>query len=79
MWINQNAWFSKGNFDRDAELTYTIKHPGNGAYIFMIDGEARIDGEILGRRDAMGVFNTDSFTIQVSRDSEILVIDVPME
>jgi hypothetical protein len=79
MWINQNAWFSLGNFERDKIANYTIKHPGNGAYIFLIEGQVELDGVILNKRDAVGVYDTETFDIKVSENSKVLIIDVPME
>lgn len=79
MWINQDAFFSKGNFDAGQSVNYQIKRPGNGAYIYIIEGEARMADETLGRRDAIGIFDTDQVEINLTKDSVILVIDVPMQ
>ncbi len=78
MWINQDAYFSLGNFKAGSSIDYFIKNKGNGAYIFMIEGEAKIDNYNLGKRDALGIWECNNFKINVSQDSEILVIDVPM-
>jgi redox-sensitive bicupin YhaK (pirin superfamily) len=78
MWINQDAYFSIGKFDTATKEEYKIKHPGNGAYVFVIEGGASIDGQKMGKRDAMGVWETDRFTIDIDPGSELLIIDVPM-
>lgn len=78
MWINQDAYFSIGKFKAGQRITYTIQHSGNGAYVFMIDGSAKIADQVLNKRDALGISETVEFTIEVLDDSEILVIDVPM-
>ena len=52
--------------------------PGNGAYVFVIEGLVEVDGEVLGRRDGMGVWDTDGFGIRASADAKVLVIEVPM-
>lgn len=78
MWINQDAWFSLGKFKAGTEQEYKIRHSGNGAYVFVIEGEAEVAGQKLGKRDAAGVWETDTFKLKVSKDAEILVIDVPM-
>ncbi|MEI6489198.1 MAG: pirin family protein [Bacteroidota bacterium] len=78
MWINQDAYFSLGKFEKDSQVEYTIQHPGNGAYIFMIEGEASIEGEVLGKRDALGVWETTKISIATHAISEILIIEVPM-
>jgi hypothetical protein len=78
MWINQDAYFSLGKFKAGNSIDYKIQHKGNGAYVFLIEGEAKIENNILGKRDALGIWEADSFTISFTKDSEILVIDVPM-
>lgn len=79
MWINQASVFSLGTFDADATAIYTIKHPGNGAYVFLIEGKVEIDGSILAKRDAVGVYDTGKFDISVKENAKILIIEVPME
>jgi redox-sensitive bicupin YhaK (pirin superfamily) len=78
MWINQDAYFSLGKFNAGQPVNYKIQHPGNGAYIFIIEGSATIEGQTLAKRDALGVWDADQFTISINTDAEILVIDVPM-
>ncbi|MEJ7691937.1 pirin family protein [Daejeonella sp.] len=79
MWINQDAVFSLGSFEPGKQATYDLKYPGNGAYIFMIEGKAEIDGSTLKKRDAVGVYDTEKFSISVTENSTILIIEVPME
>jgi len=79
MWINQDAYFSLGNFERNKSVDYTIQHKGNGAYMMVIEGEMEISGEKLTRRDAIGIYDTDKFSFRANSDSEILVIEVPMK
>ena len=78
MWIHQEAWFHLGEFDRDMEVNYPINKTGNGVYIFMIDGKATIDEQELGKRDAIGVWDTDSFSLTIKKKSRILLLEVPM-
>ncbi len=78
MWINQDSYFSLGKFKAGSNVDYKIQHKGNGAYIFVIDGEANIEGNKTGKRDAIGIWETEKISMEVSADSEILVIEVPM-
>jgi len=78
MWINQDSYFSLGKFEKDNQVEYTIQHPGNGAYIFMIEGEASVEGEVLDKRDALGIWETTKISIASNTTSEILIIEVPM-
>jgi redox-sensitive bicupin YhaK (pirin superfamily) len=79
MWINQDAFFSLGQFKAGDNAEYKIQHPGNGAYFFVIEGSIKIGEHTLDRRDAMGVWDTNQVNINVTGDCEILVVDVPME
>jgi hypothetical protein len=78
MWINQDAYFSIGKFNEDTIQNYSMQHNGNGAYIFVIEGEATIANEALGKRDAIGIWETDNFELKIKTNSEILIIEVPM-
>ena len=79
MWINQDAYFSLADLDKGKALKYDVKHKGNGAYLFVIEGSVNAAGETLNKRDAIGAEETDSLEISALENSEILVIDVPME
>jgi redox-sensitive bicupin YhaK (pirin superfamily) len=76
--INQNAWFSLGNFEKDVEISYEIKHEGNGVYAFVLEGEIEINGQKLSHRDALGISETDILQIKATNTAEVLLIDVPM-
>ena len=77
-WINQNAWFSMGNFDSAFETTYNLKSSQNGVYIFVLEGEIEVEGQILSKRDGFGIWNTDSFSLKAISNCDVLLMDVPM-
>ena len=78
LYINQDATFSIGDFDAGKHISYDIKLPGNGAYVFLIDGSVDIDHTLLNKRDALGVYDTSSFTIETKANSRLLIMEVPM-
>ncbi len=78
VWVHQDCYFNIGRFDAGQSFSYTIKEPGNGAYVFMIEGEAVVASQSLQRRDALGVSETEQFEISTSQPSRILIIEVPM-
>jgi redox-sensitive bicupin YhaK (pirin superfamily) len=77
MWIHQDAWFHMGDFDTTTELEYDLHKKGNGVYAFLIEGTAEIAGEKLQKRDALGVWDTDGFSLKANPHSRILLIEVP--
>ncbi len=74
----QDAWFSIGRFDTGKAVTYKLKNKNMGAYIFVLDGNVRIQSYNLSKRDGMGIWDTDEFGLHFVSDSEVLVIEVPM-
>ena len=78
VWIHQNTWMQFLDTTEDTSITYNIEGESNGVYVFMIKGEAKIGGENLNLRDALGVWETDSFSLDVKANSRILTIEVPM-
>lgn len=79
VWINQDAWFSLGNFTKGFSASYDIKKVGNGVYVFVLEGEVAINGQILNKRDASGIWDTNKIDITAVTDAAILLIDVPMQ
>lgn len=78
-WIHQDAWFHLADLDAGKTLDYTVRKPGNGMYIFVIEGETTVAGQTLGRRDAVGISDTDNVSISATKDSKVLLMEVPME
>ena len=79
VWIHQDAWFHLGQLDQGFRTEYQLKKPGNGVYAFVLEGDVTINGEALHRRDGLGVWETDTLTIQADSNAEILLMEVPME
>lgn len=79
MWINQDAYFSLGDFDAGKQVEYSIKHQGNGAYLFVIDGDVQVEGHVLKAKDAMGILDTNNFDFKAESKAKVLIIEVPME
>jgi len=78
MWINQDAYFSVGSLDAGHKIDYKIQNKKNGLYIFLIDGEIDVNGEKLTKRDAIGLEDIESVEIVSIENSEVLLIDLPM-
>jgi len=78
VWIHQDAWFHIGEFKEEKSTVYSIKKEGNGAYLFVLDGEAAVNGQNLLQRDGFGIWDTSNFEINAKKNSRILVMEVPM-
>jgi redox-sensitive bicupin YhaK (pirin superfamily) len=79
VFINQDAWFSLGSFSKDLSIEYPIKKTGNGVYVFVLSGSVTVNGELLENRDGLGVSETEVLTIVANTESELLLIDIPMD
>ncbi|MBX2930672.1 MAG: pirin family protein [Chitinophagaceae bacterium] len=78
LWINQQAWFTLGNFDKDVTTTYQLHNKENGVYVFVINGDVSINDVELNKRDGLGITETDSLHIKANSQTEILLIEVPL-
>jgi quercetin 2,3-dioxygenase len=78
VWVHQNAWIHLGRFDKPTQASYKLKQKDNGVYAFIIKGEANINGQPLQPRDGFGVWDIQELEISAESDSEILLIEVPM-
>ena len=78
VWIHQNSWFSIGEFTKTTTSNYKLHSNSNGIYIFIIDGKVEINGDILNKRDAIGLWQVDSINISSSIGSRVLIMEVPM-
>lgn len=79
LWIHQQAFLHLGVFDAGRDIEYGIKIPGNGLYLFLIEGELEINGETVRERDAYGAIEFEKITIHTKTPSKILTIEVPMK
>ena len=78
VWIHQDAWFHLADFDAGFAADYQVKKPGNGVYVFVLEGEVTVAGQSLKQRDGLGVWETGSFSVQASANARLLLMDVPM-
>lgn len=76
--INQNAWFSWANLNKSLTKKYNLYSKGNGVYVFVLDGEIELDGEVFSKRDGIGITDANSFEIKALKDSELILFEVAM-
>lgn len=77
-WIHQDAWFHLGTFEAGMIPEYTVKKPGNGAYIFVISGDIEVEGITLHARDGLGIWECDRVPMKILSNARILIMEVPM-
>lgn len=79
LWLNQDAYLSLTDLEKNKFLEYKIHSKGNGVYLFLIDGEILVDDESLLKRDGIGIWETDEFSMTANENSRVLFIELPME
>jgi len=78
VWIHQNAWFHLAQFDAKHSQTYQLKDKTNGLYIFNLNGDIRVNNQLLNARDGYGIWNVGQVSIQADSAAEFLLMEVPM-
>ena len=77
-WINQNTKMVLGLYNEAQTVTYSF-HPVNKCiFIFVMEGAVTIDSRNVGRRDAVGIWDTDTITIETEPGTEFLLIETPV-
>jgi quercetin 2,3-dioxygenase len=79
LWINQEARFSLTNIKAGEKINYENAFAGNAVYLVVIKGAVEIDSTTFETRDAVGIWETNNFTVHAIADAELLAIEVPME
>ena len=78
LWVYQQTYFDLGTFEAETTISHPVRIPGNGVYVFLIEGEAAIGDQTLKQRDAAGITDASNFTISIRQPSKILLVEVPM-
>mgnify|MGYP001588958973 FL=1 len=76
--ISQQAYIYRTILDADNTIDLNLKSDKNGLYIFVVDGEISLEHNSLSSRDAIGVYDTDQVSINANKNSELVIIEVPM-
>jgi len=79
VWIHQNAWFHMSDIDEGTSLTYTLKQPKNGVYLFVLKGKLFANQQLLSDRDGFGIWNETQIQLKADTNSEVLIMEVPMQ
>lgn len=77
--INQDAFFSLTELEKGLTLNYTKYKPENGLYIFVIEGDLDLNGDLISKRDGIGIENLDNIVLSSQSKSKILIMEVPMK
>lgn len=79
VWVHQQTWFHLGSFDKDVSTEYSLKKEGNGLYVFVLEGEVEAAGQLLGRRDGLGITEATQVDFKATADARIVLMEVPLK
>ncbi|TGE25913.1 pirin family protein [Hymenobacter aquaticus] len=78
VWINQNAKLSLGYFDAGQTVSYSLNPLNKCVFVFLMEGEVKVNGQLLNQRDSIGLWDTDSVIIACGELSKFIVIEAPI-
>ena len=76
--IHQDAQISRIDLSKGNSFEYKLRSSNHGVYLMLISGKVELNNATLESRDALGIWQTDSFKAEGEEDAEILLIEVPM-
>jgi len=78
VWIYQDAWFHMGKLDAGISLDYRLKNIKDGVYVFVLEGDVKVNDQELNARDGFGMWEVEIVSIHALSDCELLLMEVPM-
>ncbi len=78
-YIHQDAYISMVRLEAGSSIDYDMKKEGNGVYFMVVEGETAIANQSLGKRDALGIEETETVAVIAISPTRVLAIEVPMK
>lgn len=75
--INQDAWFSLADIEAEKQAAYEKNDKKNCVYFFVIEGNVKIEGHEIKRRDGLGLIDGETYPVFAQTKTQLLVIEVP--
>ncbi len=76
--VSQQAYIYRTDLDSGKSIELHAKSSNNGIYVFVVNGKIEVDNNKLGKRDAIGLWELENVDIVAKEESEIIIIEVPM-
>ncbi len=78
MRIHQDAYFYVSSLAAGAKVSHSLA-PGRKAYLFVIEGAVKANGQALAAKDAARIESESAIEISAEKASELILIDLPEE
>ena len=76
--INQDAWFSLADIEAEKQVAYEKNDKKNGVYFFVIEGNVKIEGHDIKKRDGLGLIDGETYPVFAQTKTQLLAIEVPL-
>ncbi len=77
--VHRDAWVYVSRLTPGTEAEHRFADHGRGAYLYVISGEADVNGQRLGTGDAGKVRDELALRLRATDGSELILVDVPLE
>jgi redox-sensitive bicupin YhaK (pirin superfamily) len=77
--IHQNARIYRTALEAGKSIQHRLHSSDHGVYTFIISGCIKANGQTLNKRDAAGISSTDTLELTAIENSDVLLIEVPMQ
>jgi redox-sensitive bicupin YhaK (pirin superfamily) len=76
--INQDAYFSLLDLNKDCSTSYTLHNSNNGIYVFVVSGKVMLGEHCLDARDGAEISKESNLKLLASEDAQVLCIETPI-
>jgi len=77
--VQQSAYGYIGKYQGRVEGLYTLKNPGNGIFVFIIEGAFEVQNRLLEARDGLSLWNLDELEFEaLSNDAILLILEISL-
>ncbi|MCB0471698.1 MAG: pirin family protein [Flavobacteriaceae bacterium] len=76
--VHQDAVLSRIDMDAGSTFEYQLRSSEHGVYMIVVSGQIAVAGQELDTRDALGIYDVESFKAAATTDAELLFIEIPM-
>ena len=77
--IDQQASISLGEFHHGDSVEYKCHTPGNGVFVLLLGGSMELSGYQMDTKDSIEITDFDKLEFSFSKNSTVLLIEVPMQ
>jgi redox-sensitive bicupin YhaK (pirin superfamily) len=73
--LRQDAWLSKGRFEKDITCEYSLYAPGNGVMVYLIDGKIELQDQVLEAHDSLLLYEANNLSIRIIEEAHIQLVE----